>query len=276
VSAEPNRPGAPKSSLWIWFIPLGIAILLFGAVFFWVLGRTPDHGGEIGYRIPAETAPEMRDAARRRLQALDSRFEARVEQGLLILKIPGATPETSARVKQLFRTQGRLQLSAVAPVPLQEQFNRDKIVPVGYRVVENAERSRGAEYQAYGLQLLVQKHPVIEGRHIVQAEPRQEMTAGGSRWVTAFELDAEGTRLFDEAAVVLYNQRPPGLIAILLDDVPKSVPAVQSKEFHGRGQISGAKSEDDARDMAIILRTGALPVKLGEPEFERTYGEKKK
>ena len=101
------------------------------------------------------------------------------------------------------------------------------------------------------------------------------MTTAGKAWVTAFELDATGAKLFDEAAERLYNQRPPGLLAILLDGVLKSVPAVRSAAFHGRGQISGVKSEEDAKDLATILKAGALPLPLGEPEFERPYGPKK-
>jgi preprotein translocase subunit SecD len=175
----------------------------------------------------------------------------------------------------MFRTRGQLHLSLVAPIPVQEQFNKDKVVPEGYKAVENQERSRGGEYEAYGAQLLVRKEPVVEGRHIVNAEPSQEMVPGGARWVTSFEMNAEGARLFDEAAEKLYRQRPVGLIAIMLDGKVRSAPAVQSPSFHGRAQVSGAKDVEDAKELAIILRTGAFPVPLGEPEFERPYGPKK-
>jgi preprotein translocase subunit SecD len=85
--------------------------------------------------------------------------------------------------------------------------------------------------------LLIQETPVIEGRHIIHAEPQQEMTPRGARWVTLFELDAEGSRRFDEAAEQLYRQQ--GRIVILLDGEVRSAPSVQSPAFHGRGQITG-------------------------------------
>src|SRR5581483_3643438 len=155
---------------------------------------------------------------------------------------------------------------AAAPRNLQEQFNKDHVVPEGWMVVDNTERGRGGEYEAYGAQILVQKQPVIEGRHIEDAEAREEMVPGGARWVTSFTLNTEGAKMFDDAAARLYDQRPPGLIVIMLDGKVKSAPAVQSASFHGHGQISGAKDQNDAKELAIILRSGSLPAPIGSIE----------
>jgi len=87
--------------------------------------------------------------------------------------------------------------------------------------------------------LLIRETPVIEGRHIVNAEPQQEAASGGIGWVTLFELDAEGARRLDEAAEQLYRRH--GRIVILLDGEVRSAPVVQSPAFHGRGQISGLR-----------------------------------
>jgi preprotein translocase subunit SecD len=277
MSADPGPSVSPRPSVWFWLLPFAAAVLGFGGIVLWLLTQSvPGTGIELGYRIAVPSAPELETTARRRLGALDIPGSGvRVEQDLLILKLPGATAETAARVKRIFRPKGLLQLSMAAPIPVQEQFNKDKAVPEGYKAVVNSVSSRGGNYDAYDGQMLVRKEPVIEGRHIANAEPRQEMVPSGARWVTAFEMNAEGARLFDEAAEKLYNMRPPGLIAILFDGVLRSAPAVQSPTFHGRAQISGAKDAEDAKELAIILRTGALPVPLGEPEFERPYGPKK-
>jgi preprotein translocase subunit SecD len=118
---------------------------------------------------------------------------------------------------------GKLELYAVAGEDLQARFARSGTVPAGFKVVE---------------QLLVEASPVIEGRHLIHAEP--QLSEGG-RWVTSFELNAEGAKLFDEAAERLYGQNPRGRIAIVLDHKVQSAPTVESPAFHGRGHISSSR-----------------------------------
>jgi SecD/SecF fusion protein len=197
----------------------------------------------------------------------------------IVIQLAGVDADALRDYKRLIETSGKLELHAAAPKDLQERYNRDKVVPDGWMVVDNAERGRGGEYEAYGSQILVRREPVIEGRHIEDAEPRQELATGGARWVTSFTLNAEGAKMFDEAAERLYNQRPPGLIVIMLDGKVKSAPAVQSPSFRGHGQISGAKDQNDAKELSIILKSGSLPAPIGsisggpgKPESETFVG----
>ncbi|MBI3854192.1 MAG: protein translocase subunit SecD, partial [Planctomycetes bacterium] len=234
-------------------------------------------GAELRYRVlfdpgfsgSKEAATKVAtDVIRRRVEAKQLK-EPKINshgEDQIVIQLAGVDADTLNDYKRIIQTTGKLELHAAAPKDLQERYNKDKVVPSDYMVVENTERARGGEYEAYGAQLLVQKKTVIEGRHITQAEPRQEMVPGGARWVTSFELDVEGAKMFDEAAFNLYNQRPPGLIVIMLDGKVKSAPAVQSPAFHGRGQISGAKDQNDAKELSIILRSGSLPAPIGSFE----------
>jgi hypothetical protein len=278
MTDAPTPPSAPRTRVWVWLMPLLLVAACFWGVFFWVINDfVPDSGVELVYRAPVPEARkrELLDAVLRRAQALDPHYGARFDGELLVLKLPGATADSVDRARRVFRVRGELHLSNVAPIPVQEQFNKDQAVPEGYKVVANSERARGGDYEAYGAKILVRKQPVVEGRHMVEAEPREELATGGKRWVTSFEMNAEGARLFDEAAAELYEMRPPGLLAILLDGELKSCPAVQSPKFNGRGQISGANTMEEAKELAVILRSGALPLHLGDPESERKYGDKK-
>jgi preprotein translocase subunit SecD len=54
-------------------------------------------------------------------------------------------------------------------------------------------------------------------------------------------------------------------VAIDLDGVVKSAPNINAQAFNGRGQITGQFTERDAKDLALVLRYGALPVQL-EPQ----------
>jgi preprotein translocase subunit SecD len=149
-------------------------------------------------------------------------------KGGLVVQLPGADADGLEACKRRLSTMGDLRLYASAPARLQERYDRDKGVPEGYAVLRDRRQ----------LAYLVEEKPVLEGRHIVHAEPRLEPGDGAPRWVTSFELDAEGARLFDEAAATLYNRRPPGRIVIVLDGEVRSAPVVRSSAFHGRGQIS--------------------------------------
>jgi SecD/SecF fusion protein len=206
------------------------------------------------------------DVIRRRVQAKQLKEPKIFSQGTdeIVIQLAGVDQDALKDYKRLIETAGKLELRAAAPKDLQERYNKDKVVPDGYLVVENPDpRSGDPEYAAYGAQLLVRQQAVIEGRHIVGASPSQQMTPGGARWVTTFELNAEGAKLFDEAAKTLYHQNPQGMIVIMLDGKVKSAPVVKAEAFGGRGEISGAKDQNDARDLAIILRSGSLPAPIG-------------
>ena len=234
-------------------------------------------GAELRYKILFEpgfsgnkeaAAKVATDVIRRRVEAKqlkEPKINSRGDDEIII-QLAGVDADALRDYKRLIETSGKLELHAAAPRSIQEQFNKDHVVPNDYMVVENTERARGGEYEAYGSQILVQKNPVIEGRHIEEAEARQEMVPGGARWVTSFTLNTEGAKMFDDAAARLYDQRPAGLIVIMLDGKVKSAPAVQSPSFHGHGQISGAKDQNDAKELAIILRSGSLPAPIGSLE----------
>src|SRR5882672_3346067 len=224
---------------------------------------------EPGFSGNRETATKIAtDVIRRRVEAKqlkEPKINSRGDDEIII-QLAGVDADGLRDYKRLIETSGKLELHAAAPRDMQERYNKDKVVPQDYSVVDNTERGRGGDYEAYGAQILVMKAPVIEGRHIEDAEARQEMVPGGSRWVTSFTLNAEGAKMFDDAAERLYNQRPPGLIVIMLDGKVKSAPAVQSPSFRGHGQISGAKDQNDAKELSIILRSGSLPAPIGSIE----------
>ena len=148
----------------------------------------------------------------------------------------------------------------------QERYNRDKQVPNGFKVLENplgGHHSPG--YEAYGGQILVKERPIIDGKSIIGSDVRQSLDVSrGVQWLTTFELDTDGGKAFDEAARELFSYKPnPGMIAIVLDGVLKSFPTVQSASFSGHGQISGAKGQEEAKELSIVLKSGALPAPIG-------------
>ncbi|HZA26110.1 MAG TPA: protein translocase subunit SecD [Actinomycetota bacterium] len=81
-------------------------------------------------------------------------------------------------------------------------------------------------------------------------------------WRITFELNAQGTERF--AQITQKNQQKQ--LAIVLDRRVESAPTIQSEIPDGKGEITGDFTEREAKDLALVLRTGALPVELSPSE----------
>lgn len=101
------------------------------------------------------------------------------------------------------------------------------------------------------------------GRIIGTASAQVDPSTG--RWLVAFETTGRGSSEWDEIARNNYQRQ----LAIVLDGVIKSAPVIQTTEFGGSGQITGNFSEREAKDLALVLRYGSLPVEL-EPAAAQT------
>jgi preprotein translocase subunit SecD len=100
--------------------------------------------------------------------------------------------------------------------------------------------------------IVVQRQPIITGSSLTSAEVRPDDQGG---WLVAFALDSQGARAFGDFTGANIGRQ----LAIVLDDTVYSAPVIRSKIGEGRGQIEGSFTADSARDLAIVLRAGALP-----------------
>jgi len=83
-------------------------------------------------------------------------------------------------------------------------------------------------------------------------------TSANVGWQINFTLTGSGTGKFAEVTKRLVGQR----LAIVLDHNVESAPTVQSAIENGRGEITGSFTEQEAKDLALVLSEGALPVEL--------------
>jgi SecD/SecF fusion protein len=114
--------------------------------------------------------------------------------------------------------------------------------------------------------MLVAKDEYVSGANLVSAEP-QSNPQSPTQLSVAFTFNRKGARelaRFTGDNVGRYT-------AIILDGKIKSFPVVKSKIPDGRGVIEGTFTDVEARDLAIILRAGALPVTMFTRE-ERSVG----
>ncbi|MCZ7526132.1 MAG: protein translocase subunit SecD [Acidimicrobiia bacterium] len=94
---------------------------------------------------------------------------------------------------------------------------------------------------------------------------RAELNPVRNEWSVTLVLTGDGLEKFNELAAASYPQPPPqNAVAIVLDSQVISAPAFQTPSFDGDVAITGDFSETEARDLASILKFGALPVALEE------------
>lgn len=119
--------------------------------------------------------------------------------------------------------------------------------------------------QTEGEEYLLEKRVALEGEHIRDA--RLAFNPDSGEPVVNFKLDNEGARAFGEMTQANVG-RP---LAIVLDGQVLTAPVIRTAIMGGSGEISGAFSSQEAHDLALMLRAGALPVPLTVIE-ERTVG----
>ena len=94
------------------------------------------------------------------------------------------------------------------------------------------------------------------------AEPPQGLTGD---WSVSVDLTTSGNTVFNELAGVCFAggpECPSKQIASVLDGSDRSAPAVQTASFTGEVSITGQFTEREAKDLALVLKFGALPIEL--------------
>jgi preprotein translocase subunit SecD len=116
-----------------------------------------------------------------------------------------------------------------------------------------------------GVKYLVEKRVLVSGADLTDAQPGFDQNS--SQPVVNFRFNSSGARKFAEATQA--NVGKP--FAIVLDNKVVEAPNIREPILGGAGQISGRFTVQQANDLAILLRAGALPAPLTIIE-ERTVG----
>jgi len=111
----------------------------------------------------------------------------------------------------------------------------------------------------------VSKRIVLSGDNLLDAQPR--MNSQTNETVVSFTLDRVGAKRFGKATSANIGRQ----LAIVLDGEIISAPVIRDTIASGNGQISGGFTFQTATDLALLLRSGALPAPLNIIE-ERTVG----
>ena len=116
-----------------------------------------------------------------------------------------------------------------------------------------------------GEEIVVSKRVIISGDNLIDAKPRFDNI--NQEPIVAFTLNRLGSQRFGQATTKNIGKR----LAIILDNQAISAPVIQDSITGGQGTISGNFTFQSATDLALLLRSGALPAPLSIVE-ERTDG----
>ena len=135
-------------------------------------------------------------------------------------------------------------------------------------VTQNEEESFGTEklsFQDGTDDIIVSKRIILSGDNLVDAQPRMDNQS--NQTVVSFSLDRVGAKKFAKATSSGVGKR----LAIILDGKIISAPNIVEPIIGGSGQITGDFTFQTATDLALLLRSGALPAPMKIIE-ERTVG----
>ena len=136
-------------------------------------------------------------------------------------------------------------------------------VPAGsevlYQVREDAQTGQSTK-----VPFLLKKRTLLTGANLTDA--RVDFDQFNVPFVS-IKFDEKGARDFERITGANVNKR----LAIVLDNTVESAPVIQEKIAGGQARITGNFTLDEAKDLAIVLRAGALPAPVNILE-ERTVG----
>jgi preprotein translocase subunit SecD len=193
----------------------------------------------------------------RRVNAMGTSESTVVRQGndRILVQFPGL--QDTKQLKELIGQTAKLTFHAVHPTVSAEEAKNTR-VPVGYKIYPGAEGEGPRSF-------LLQETPVVSGEDLVDAQPGFDSRTNEP--IISFRFNQSGARKFGN--FTKDNVGSP--FAIVLDDKVLSAPVVREPILGGSGQISGSFTVESANNLAVQLRSGALPTKLTVVE-ERTVG----
>ncbi|WP_133365741.1 protein translocase subunit SecD [Qipengyuania sediminis] len=215
-----------------------------------------DAGLEQAVTDAMNTATEV---VRKRIDALGTREPTIIRQGAMriVVQVPGLQDPTA--LKALLGQTAKLEFKLVDQTALPSDVAQG-IAPPGTQIFPFVE---GSAQQ--GQSLAVRRLGGIRGDNLTNAvagvDPRTNEP------VVDITFDSQGGQRF--ADLTTRNVNKP--FAIILDGKILSAPNINEPILGGRAQISGSFTTETANNLAISLRSGALPVDLTVIE-ERTVG----
>jgi len=245
-------------------------------------------GNTVNWSLPAQQQAVLKEqAVEQALKIIDSRINAygvkeptlarhgRPANGQILLQMPGV--DDPERVKKLIGSESKLSLMKISGESFQAYPTKEAAeqslggsVPSNKRVMAYSEKDDSATAATPApekpKQWVVVDYPaIIEGSELRDASAYSR-TGNNNDYQITFNLKPAGAAKFGDWT----GKNIGKYLAIVLNDEVKSAPVIKGQIFD-TGQIEGKFTKNSAEDLALTLKSGALPAEL-EYQEERTVG----
>ena len=143
---------------------------------------------------------------------------------------------------------------------------RTRAAPPGSEILYEKIKDPQTQQMLRGQAYVVERRAALTGNMLSDARALPDQYQFGQYYVQ-MRLNSRGKRLFAR----LTQENVGRALAIVLDDTIFSAPVIQEPILGGEAQITGTFTPEEARDLAIVLREGALPAPVSIIE-NRTVG----
>ena len=202
--------------------------------------------------LKAKTVDKSIEIVRRRIDAAGTKEPSIQRQGAdrITVQLPGE--QNPEYVKSLLGKTAKLSFNMVDSRTTAAEAARGKLSS-GSRLIKGES----------GETLVISRKAVVTGEHLTDASAAFQ----DGQAVVSFKFDSLGAKKFGEATSKNVGER----LAIVLDNEVISAPNINSPITGGSGIITGNFTIESANELAMLLRSGALPAPLEVLE-ERTVG----
>ncbi len=250
-------------------------------------------GNSIVWSLPAQAQGRLKEqATEQALKIIDSRINAfgvkeptlqrqgAADSGQILLQMPGV--ENPERVKALVGETSRLELMKIVsppnPTPVQIYPSKEAALQsIGgkesdsRKVLLYTDRDDSATAANIPPDQKPKQYVVVESPAVVDGSELREAAAiqgkgGGSDYQITFSFKPAGAQKFGDWT----GKNIGNYMAVVLNDEVKSAAYIKSQIFDS-GEISGRFTKNTADDLALTLKSGALPAGI-EYQEERTVG----
>ena len=182
----------------------------------------------------------------------------------ILVQLPGVTDVN--RAKEIIRSTALLELKQVEQGPFPDEASSRQAysgnVPPDLQILPGTIEGAPGQPASTGY-YAVRRVAAVTGRDLRTARPTLDEN---NRPAVSFSLNNEGARKFG-----MFTQANIGKqLAIVMDSRVVSAPQIQSR-IDDEGRITGTFTNQEAQDLSLVLRSGALPASLTYLE-ERTVG----
>ncbi len=172
----------------------------------------------------------------------------------ILVQVPGL--QDPSRLKELLGKTAKMEFRMVDTTVPPDQAQQGRVPPDSEVLMSST--SPKTPY-------VIKKQILVSGGDLTDAQPGFDQRSGEP--IVSFRFNTSGSRKFAQATSENVGQP----FAIVLDNEVISAPVIREPITGGSGQISGSFTVQQANDLAILLRAGALPAPLTVIE-ERTVG----